>query len=450
MKNIQTMKNQIGRGRIATRPINKLGNIIAIAILGAAIMASCQPKTQNDPDHFVEVNGKKIPLIRMDLVKDSATTIGLSALFEDVEIIPLETSEDCMIMNWSTVLKDNSLLLATQSGGLGPVRLLEFELNGRYIQEIGGGGKGPGEHAGYMMQSASYYPLEELLLCEFMGYGPETQLFNKQGMFIKSIKVPLELSSGIARVGDDLFVTPGTIDGRPMFNRDSVQLIWYSSAGDLIKSIPREQYPPDNTSGYSPGAWGSSLYQYGNDWHYYCPGNDTIYAINNLDIWPIAIVVNGENHVQMNEVIDPKEVIGTYFVKIVSENDGYWILEKNVTTVADLHEYRPGQWGGMFDMDYSNVIIEKETGKSHHLRFNDDLLGVIPWEYAVNQLKWDSSGRVYMVVQALNLLEWIDEALEDGSVPESGLDKVKTLRQAIDEDSNPVLFMFKEREKYGL
>lgn len=425
-------------------------NQIVLFICCAAVMASCQTKTQNDPDHFVELNGKKIPLIRMDMVEDSATTIGLSALFEDIEIIPLETSEDCMIMNWSTILKDNSLLLATQSGGLGPVRLLEFELSGRYIHEIGGGGKGPGEHAGYMMQSASYYPLEELLLCEFFGYGPETQLFNKQGKFVRSVKVPLKLSTGIARVGEDLYITPGTIDGRPMWNRDSVLLVWHSSAGDLIKSIPRAQYPPHNTSGYSPGAWSSSLYQYGNDWHYYSPGNDTIYAINGLNIWPIAIVINGESHVQVNEVIDPKEVIGTYFVNIVGENDKYWIFEKRVTTVADLHEYRPGQWGGMIDMDFSNVIIEKETGKSHHLRFNDDLLGVIPWKYAVNQLKWDSSGRVYMVVQALNLLEWIDEALENDSVPESALEKVKALRQAIDEDSNPVLFMFKERDKYRL
>ncbi|MEA1875578.1 MAG: 6-bladed beta-propeller [Bacteroidota bacterium] len=423
---------------------------ITTIICCAIIIASCQTKTENNPDHFVEVNGKKIPLIRMDLVEDSATTIGLSALFDDVEIIPLETSENCMIMNWRTVLKDNSLLLATQSGGLGPVRLLEFELNGRFIKEIGGGGKGPGEHAGYSLESASYYPLEELLLCEFMGYGPETQLFNKHGKFIKSVKVPLEISTGIARVGEDLYITPGSIDGRPMYNRDSVQLIWYSSAGDVKKSIPREQYPPENTSGYSPGAWGTSLYQYGKDLHYYSPANDTIYAINNLDIWPLAIVINGKDHVQVNEVIDPKEVIGTYFVKIVGENEKYWIFEKRVTTVADLHEYRPGQWGGMFDMDYSNVIVEKKTGKSHHLRFNDDLLGVIPWKYVVGQLTWDFSGRVYMVVQALNLVEWIDEALEQGLVPESGLDKVKTLRQAIDEDSNPVLFMFKEREKYGL
>jgi len=423
---------------------------IGLLIIISAITSSCQTKTNDNQDHFVDVNGKKIPLIRMDLVEDSATTIGLSAIFEDVKLIPLETSEDCLIMNWSTILKDNSLLLATQSGGIGPVRLLEFELSGRYIQEIGGGGKGPGEHSGYLMQKASYYPLEELILCEFAGEGDEKQLFTKQGKFIKSIDVPLELASGLAMLGEDLFLLPGSISGRPMWNRDSVQLVWHSSAGEVIKSIPREQYPPESVSGYSPIAWGTSLYQYGNDWHYYCSGNDTIYAINTLDIWPIAIVLNGDNHIQVNKIIDPKEVIGTYFVKIVGENDDYWIFEKSVITVADLHEYRPGQWGGRFDMDYSNVIVEKETGKSHHLRFNDDLLGVIPWKYAVYQLKWDSSGRVYMVVPALDLVEWIDEALENGSVPESGLDKVKALRRAIDEDSNPVLFMFKEREKYRL
>ena len=104
-------------------------------------------------------------------------------------------------------------------------------------------------------------------------------------------------------------------------------------------------------------------------------------------------------------------------------------------------------------MDDFLILYNKLNGESYNIRFQDDILGILPPERLKDfgtSLKWDPLGHVYILLQALDLVEWIDEALEKGSVPESGLEKIKTLRQAIDEDSNPVLLMFKEREKYRL
>lgn len=43
-----------------------------------------------------------------------------------------------------------------------------------------------------------------------------------------------------------------------------------------------------------------------------------------------------------------------------------------------------------------------------------------------------------------------DEEVKADKIPESGKAKITELRKSIDENSNPVLFMFKERKKYKL
>jgi hypothetical protein len=192
------------------------------------------------------------------------------------------------------------------------------------------------------------------------------------------------------------------------------------------------------------------LYRYGDEWHFHNPGNDTIYAISGLNYETIAVVKMGEGGVQLNEVIDPSEVIGQYNIEILAENQRYWMIKKTLITVADVKDYGAGQWGGMWDWDHSFVIVDKETGIAQNYKFEDDLFGIIPWGEMNYHFWWDDSGRFYMVIGAMNLVESIDQALEDGTIPDKNLDRVKELRQSITEESNPVLFLFEEREKYKI
>ncbi|MCK5820568.1 MAG: 6-bladed beta-propeller [Bacteroidales bacterium] len=427
-------------------------NQIVLFICCVAIMASCQTKTQNNPDHFVEVNGKNIPLIRMDLVEDSATTIGWSALFEDIEIIPLETSEDCMIMNWRTGFTQKSFILSTQVGMGSPCSVFEFDLQGNFIKEIGRGGKGPGEHVGYFLESFNFYPEQEILQFSFSGMGDEDFYHSIDGKFIEKIARPIELTSKMVRLNSDLSLVEGAITGRPTYARDSIFLLIYDNNLNIVKKYDRVNYPPKDVSGFSPGGWGGSLYRYGKSWKYFAPGNDTIFEVSPEKLIPSAIFSFDNNLSDYNKIVDPKSELGKYHIEIKRETDQYLFIEKKIVKKIDVREWRPGQWGGQYSMDYFLILYNKLNGESHNIRFQDDILGILPPERLKDfgtSLKWDPLGHVYFILQALDLVEWIDEALEKGSVPESGLDKVKTLRQAIDEDSNPVLFMFKERDKYG-
>jgi hypothetical protein len=90
------------------------------------ILSSCSNLPADNVNYAV-VKGKKIPIINLGLVDQNPSMIGWSSIFEDVDIIPLETDAKCMIMNWMTGLSPNSLYLATQTCGIGPVRLMEFD-----------------------------------------------------------------------------------------------------------------------------------------------------------------------------------------------------------------------------------------------------------------------------------------------------------------------------------
>ncbi|MBT3748876.1 MAG: 6-bladed beta-propeller [Bacteroidetes bacterium] len=423
--------------------------IVLYFVLITALFA-CQPNTSSDEQDFALVNGEKIPIIRVDLVADSTTTIGWSALFDEVNIIPLETSERCLIRNWRTGLSPNSLFLATQTGRLGPTRLMEFDFEGKYLRDFGAGGKGPGEHTGYLLGDVRYYLETEQVLADFNGYPEEKHLFTRTGEFIANIKSPFELAGKTIMINPELYLTLGSIYGKPTYYRDSVLLEWHTQEGEVVKSIGRTIYPPENNNGFTPISGGRSLYRSGTIWRLFSPGNDTIYTIKGQEISQYAIFEFGNQYVQLNKIIDPSEVIGRFMIQILSEDDNYWILKKSLVTVCDVNDYGTGQWGGMWDFNESFIVIDKSNGKSWNLSFEDDLLGIIPWKTLQYSLKWDESGKVYIIIGALDLVEWIDAAFDEGNITEPQLSKIRNLRQKIDENSNPVLFMLEKKRKFDL
>jgi hypothetical protein len=186
------------------------------------------------------------------------------------------------------------------------------------------------------------------------------------------------------------------------------------------------------------------------EWRLYSSGNDTIYEVVGKEINPIGIFTLGEKAVQLNEFVDPREVLGHFHIRILAENENYWILKKSVYTKCDVEHHGGGQWAGRVEFDHSLIFIRKDNLKSWHVRFEDDLLGIISWDRIDYYLKWDDSGRFYLILGAMSLIETIDEVMKAGEIPESGKEKVKKLRESINENSNPVLFMFKEREEYLL
>ena len=416
---------------------------IILAIV--ASLFACQPNNNSTQQEYAEVNGEKIPIIRLDLVDDSATTIPLSALIEEVEIIPLETKPECMIAYCSYMMTDNSILTMARNR-LAPIRLYEFDLKGKFIREFGGVGKGPGEHQGYMDGGLTWYPEDELILAQFQGGPVEKHLFNEEGKFIQALSLPWDMGGGVYRFSKDLNMTTGQISGIPKFKRDSFQLVLYRSEGNWVNSFPRRTYPPEGKSGFTIGG-NRSLWRYNNVWRLYSAGDDTLYQVSEKFLKPMAIFNFGSSHYMYNQFVEPQTQVGRYSIQILRETERHLYIKKKHLYKLEAQEWSPGQWGSSSYLNYSLILYDKIQNSGYNLRFEDDLLGILPIETIQMNQTWDEFGSVCRIEQAVKVLEWIADAKKNNNLPDSARERILELEKSIDENSNPVMFIYKERNE---
>ena len=322
--------------------------------------------------------------------------IPLSILFEDVEIIPLETRTECLIGYSTNFMTDHSVLIGVRNRAA-PIRLYEFDLKGKFIRELGGVGKGPGEHLRY-----------------------------------------------IYHLDDDLFMSAGVVSGIPRFKRDSFQIILHRSDGEWVKSFPRKNYPDEKSTGFS---WNgtSAMWRYSSSWRLLSTGNDTLFEVTEKALNPVAIVNFGQKYFRYNESFNPQTEVGHYNIKILRETDRFLYFKKEYLYKLEAKEWRPGTWTSSSYYDYSLIISDKEKGVGYNIRFKDDLLGILQPEKHGMDCSFDEFGQPYRIVQAFQVLEWIAEAKNGQNLPAAAKERVLMLEQNLNENSNPVMFLFKQR-----
>lgn len=421
----------------------KTRSFVFLSVL--AFLLACKPNNNSPQREFGELNGEKIPIIRLDLVNDSASNVPLSTLFEDVEIISLETRPECLVGYCSYIMTDHSVLVAARNR-LEPIRLYEFDLNGNFVREFGGIGKGPGEHQGYIAGRLTWHPDEKLIMATFQGSSDEEFLFNQEGKFIQAISLPWEMGGGVLRLSDNLYMTSGPCYGIPKFKRDSFQLALFRSNGEWVNGFPRRSYPPENKTGYTSGGR-TSFWRYKNVWRIYSPGYDTIYQISEKALSPVAILNFGSNHYRYNQFVDPKTEVGRFSIEVLRETDRYIYIKKKHLSKLQAWEWQPGQWGSSSFLNYSLLLYNKLDGLGYNLRFEDDILGILPVETIQMYQSWDDLGNVCRIAQAVDVLEWIAEAKMNNKLPNETRDRILELENSIDDNSNPILFIYKERNE---
>ena len=426
----------------------KLRNLCIIAL--SIILIACNTsKTNFKGFETTTVNGVEIPIIRLDLAPDSAKIINLSALIREIDIIPLETKKECLISYAHTHFSKDNIYVWTQVWPR--VYLYKFDNNGKFIQQIGKQGKGPGEHTGNSVNEIHVYDNKKQIEVHFGGTpGEMPKLFDNNGNYIHDIKYPYKLMSNFNRYNDSIWFSLGSIAGNPHYKRDSIMLVFFDKDGKVLKEYPRLKYPPTNTGKFTPSGWINSIYKFNNQWQIYNPGNDTLYKLEMDELFPAAIFHRGKNRSQYNEDIPPTEIIGKYDFTILTEANTYLIINKSFTTNAQIREFRPGQWGGMYDKSDFIIIIDKINGEQHNIRIKDDILGIFPEKLLTSYITNWSASQLSGSKQAIDLKEEITEALKNDELPENARARLTKLNSELLDDDNPVVFRFLLKDRFEL
>jgi hypothetical protein len=410
----------------------------------AMLFFSCNERNEDRVVSTVNIDGRKIPVIHFDRLPDELRETGISEIIDDYRMIPLETKEECLIGNAMTFLFEDKIIVGTQKNFPNPVICYMFDKDGKFITEVGSGGNGPGEHTGYILSSLLPLPDTNMFVLSFMA---ENQLFNSNAEFVSNVKQPYELMGNSVSYSGDIWYSPGTVRGHPFYPRDSVLLVMHNRKGEIKNRIERTVYPPGAEKGFTPSMGGGSLYIYNGKWHLYSPGNDTVFSLSGEDVVHEYILDRGIKGQKYNTIVETESIIGRYGYSVIGETDNQWIVNCSEMTEAEVSEFRPGQWGGRYNMRDELAVIGKKSEVAMRMEVFDDLFGLID-ERAFNSSHYYTTGnKLVLAQQASDLKIKIAEKLSEDDLNPDQRKRLVELDSLIDENSNPVIFIFSLKDK---
>jgi hypothetical protein len=344
-------------------------------------------------------------------------------------------------------LFEDKIIVGTQINFPDPVTCYMFDDKGRFIKNVGAGGNGPGEHSGYLL--SSLLPLADTSMF-VLSFTTENQLFNNNADYVSDVKQPYELMGNSVSYSGDTWYSPGAVRGHPFYRRDSVLVVIHKRDGEIIKRIPRTVYPPSADKGFTPSMGGSGIYIYNGKWRLYSPGNDTVYSLSGENVIHEYILDRGERGQKYNTIVEPGSIIGKYGYSVIGESDDQWIVNCSEITKAEVSEYRPGQWGGSYDMRDELAVIGKSSDKAFRMEVFDDLYGIIDVRVFNSSHYYTPDNKLVFAQQASDLKIKIAEKLAEDDLNPDQRKRLEELDSQIDENSNPVIFIFSLKDKIDI
>jgi hypothetical protein len=345
--------------------------------LAAIILTECGTK-ENLIVEEVKKGGLTIKVLNIDKIPVETIEMNLSDLFAGFEIIPLETNSEYLTSNLTYIsFTDKNIFVSHQNksgGGPGPATLLRFDRKGSFLNKIGRGGRGPGEHLGYLLNSLTARDENEELYVNWQpDYWEEEMMHYKyDGTFIRKIPLPMQFLDKKVRYADNKWFALGITSGKPnygtpAFQRDSVMMVFFNDKGEITSIIPRTNYPPAGSDKYSPGGR-SYLYYNNREYFIYMAGVDTIFRTKENKLIPTWIINRGKDAVPYNTNIDRSELAGKHDIQFVAETGKNLILWKSIVT------------------DFKTIIVDKQTNKAAYVNIIDDVFGFIKPKEFKNEL----------------------------------------------------------------
>lgn len=215
-----------------------------------------------------------------------------SELFSSIELIPLETTDDCLIggLNLNILLNDSVIIIRDIIANLSMINrehLYAFDRTGKFMNEIGRRGQGPGDYISLLdiffnTERPTMYVTDNSKILEY----------DFSGRFIHSVQRPrpddISLYQ-ISYVREDLFVGQAYYDGKNRF-----KYCLFNHKGDTIKTFPSHIFFDKDGSWVVTNHGG--LYPVRVDNRIYLKDyiNDTLYVFEKLDLQPAYVFSFGK------------------------------------------------------------------------------------------------------------------------------------------------------------
>ena len=346
-----------------------------------------------------------------------STVFKLSDLVETIEVVPLETTKESLIVNpYFYVGKDYIICLNNRS------EVLIFSRKGEFITTVAGKGNGPNDFLVASMtideQKSSFTYLFEKAKQNYL-----VQFDPGNPTEISHIPYAIKGEYNSIRIVDNNTLLLAPVYGGNT-SASEYALIWQDKEGNLINSIKNPNNVPKRRM------YGLKiLHNAGKDIKYRPVNSDSVYTVMDTGLIP-DWYFDCNNDVRDNPG-DKK--LGDVYVEIISETSDFLILLR--TQITKLEKSGNDTFIG-YEADY--IYVNKETkGCFIFYDLENDFFG---YKYPMHEFKIQSNGLCTLSYESIDLLNLIED--KDSTIVPYFNELNKILRD-VTKDDNPILIIGK-------
>ena len=373
--------------------------------------------------------------------------IYCSDYFSSIELIPLETTEDCLLDRREDIIFNASVILMR---GNRNNNLYAFDRTGMFKNEIGKKGQGPEE---YISVGPVFFNYDRPAI--YVGDMTKIMEYEYNGGFIRSINIPRPEDKALTRisyVGDNIFVGNAYYDGKNRF-----KYCLFNQKGDTVKTFPNHIF--FDRAGSIISTHDASLNPVRVDNRLYLKDyiNDTLYILTDKDKQP-SLVFEFKKHTFSKErlensnpqatiISDDFRILGLvglpeHIFYEVRVPESFPLPESKPEYVLITNKYEPATTGvyGIYNIvEKTNILLD--TDQYSQKGIINDLNGGLPFiprYYAGNGIVadvWHSEEMKEMLTDEY----FASQIIKDQKAHK----KLKEILNNLKEDDNPVVIVAK-------
>ena len=282
-------------------------------------------------------------------VELSPQKLAASALFKKIEIIPLETNEQCLIKSIGRVIETDSKYYILDDDVDAGV-LFCFDKQGKFLYKIDKRGNGPGEYN--LIYEVIVKPEENLIyMLSPMG---ALHTYTTDGHFIKRHLLPggggqtdmIEIDKGLIAYWTLTFMgnpEENTVTFYDINKGEVVGGFWKTTDDNFITNMCIDVFYKYNNKNYFSTQYSNEVYQFTKDTVRLAYKWD--FGSNNIDLIPFKDKVK-EDPNALSQLVDSHKIPYTFFRQFQNKNYYYTIL----------NTWNIDKW--------QNIFYRKKDGKS--------------------------------------------------------------------------------------
>jgi len=384
-------------------PTKISSQLLILLVLGIGAVSSCKTETESKKTSY---------FINLNKVKDSVSYV-LEDILDDVELVKLETREECLFDRGNIFVTENYILVHADNKGV-----LQFSRKGSFIRTLIHSGKGPKEiqRIGWDIEEKT----QTLFITDRNKQNAILSIDLRSGKFNTDIKkaIPLKCTEIHVLDNGNLRLVPSGY-----FSNGDQPFYFYDQ--DRQGNISRIAYAPDK---WYNTMVEKTLFRINDKWMYTDDLEERIYQVQKDTLIPYLSFEVGAS-----KKFNPAN--GDSF--IYNSTIGHLLL----FSIFNVEGNR--EWNGSLVRFGENCYYILDTERQQIYLHQNDSINLL--QHSMNLHERDvrsHSNKLFSIkINTIDLIEIGESALESSTLPKSNRIKIKELLSGLSEEDNPVLII---------